>query len=320
MKTAQKSDNRSESSISEFLLLTLPCLDFPCLLSFCETPQLSCDVRPTQARLPKVRFHLAGVGKQAAGMGGRELGKSHPRAEQISSEKLPQFPGDETGNFWGSRSIDQPPVANNIRDFKDVGKGGDMKGAGERPDQHAGGKGLYWMLQGALDDAIVTDLSSTLGAVHGGHSMQAMAHLNDQAIEIQSGGRRRRVDPDVSVASLSKPGSDGRIGRKGNRQESGVRSEVGAGRALFGGFVPSRQAPAASLYDFGDSGGDRPDGRTVTLGSIYQGGIGKSPTPGTIDGLNEARVRQYTQEATARLQRLAAEKRNSRISRSKRQG
>ncbi|CAM9586580.1 unnamed protein product, partial [Ectocarpus sp. 8 AP-2014] len=32
------------------------------------------------------------------------------------------------------------------------------------------------------------------------------------------------------------------------------RSEVGAGRALFGGFVPRRHAPAASLYDFGGKG------------------------------------------------------------------
>lgn len=236
----------------------------------------------------------------------RRLGKnSHPKAEEISLEK---FPGEETGDFLGSRGIDQPPVEN----IKDEGKGGEMEGANDHQAS------MYWMLQGALDDAIVTDPSSPLGALYGGHSLQSMAHLDDQAVDIQAGGRRRRVDPEVSVASLSKPSSDGGRRRKGYRQESGVRSEVGAGRALFGGFVPSRQAPAASLYDFGNSGGDRPDGGTVMLS---QGGIGKSPpTPGTVDGLNEARVRQYTQEATARLQRLAAEKRNSRISRSKRQG
>lgn len=270
-------------------------------------PQLSCDVRPTQARLPKVRFHLAGIGKQAASMGDdRRLGKkSHRKAEQISSGK---FPGEETGDFWGNHGIDQPPVES-IKDLEGEGKGSEMKGD---KDHHAS---MYWMLQGALDDAIVTDPSPTLGALHGGYSLQSLAHLDDEAIEIQTGGRRCRQHPEVSVASLSMPGSDG---RRRHNELGGVRSEVGAGRALFGGFVPSRQAPAASLYDFGNSGGDRPDGGTVAR---YQGGIGKKDlTPKTVDGLDEARVRQYTQEATSRLQRIAAEKRNSRISRSKRQG
>ncbi|CBN74805.1 conserved unknown protein [Ectocarpus siliculosus] len=123
---------------------------------------------------------------------------------------------------------------------------------------------------------------------------------------------------------------------RGTRLEH-QRSEVGAGRALFGGFVPRRHAPAASLYDFGGkgqgAGSEQGGGETgrdggfagvSSLPSIYNQGGGRGLVPagggGVLETLDDARVRQYTQEATTRAQRLGAEKRSSRITKSKRQG
>lgn len=113
--------------------------------------------------------------------------------------------------------------------------------------------------------------------------------------------KKKRKDAEAAEAAAS---SDNRL-------------EIGAGRALFGGFVPSRQAPAASLYDFGTDSVGIGDSGVAALGSIYGSRAGKL---GTLDTLDDARVRQYTQEATARAQRLGAEKRSTKITKSKRQG
>ena len=85
--------------------------------------------------------------------------------------------------------------------------------------------------------------------------------------------------------------------------------------------MPSRRAPAASLYDFGTGSGGIGDGGISALGSIYGSGAAKlAGGGGTLESLGDARVRQYTLEATTRAQRLGAEKRTTKIAKSKRQG
>ena len=294
---------------------------------FRDTPlstQLSCDVLPTQARLPKVRFLLVGVGRQApnAGKTDRQHGKygtSHPGAGRLSSGGGRQFSRVETRDSESHkrRGTNQLPTGEKKREygFMEPPRGSETDEAFAQPEQGERGDegGLYWVLQGTLREAILTNPTLT-----------ARAHIDEQAIEkdVQVGNTDRRVAETAAVSmstTTSTSSCSGRGRRKVSRPASSGRSEVGAGRALFGGFVPSRQAPAASLYDFGDSGKGS-EGGVATLGSIYRSGAGKSPVVGTLDTLDDAKVRQYTQEATARLQRLGAEKRNSRVSRSKRQG
>lgn len=187
---------------------------------------------------------------------------------------------------------------------------------------------MYWVLQGARDSALLSIPTPESYLSPPGVSVW------EGAAGVIAGVNAHRGSTPVAAASLPPAAglsstSSGKKKQQGRNKESTAhptssqeeRSEIGAGRALFGGFVPSRQAPAASLYDFGGGGGGDGDYGVSALGSIYGSGGGKIASGGgTLENLGDAKVRQYTQEATARAQRLGAEKRSSRISRSKRQG
>ncbi|CAM9697488.1 unnamed protein product [Pylaiella littoralis] len=284
--------------------------------------RLSCDVLPTQARLPKVRFLLAGVGNRPASRPGR----TPPPPTTVNSSR---------------------PVTEGVRIELDPASkkpGGSAARLGEAPRRVGGGvgRGLYWLLQGARDDAICT--ANVYLAGHGGSGVPhgpaavaaAAAPEGLAAAELAAESFARRM------AKKERKSTKAGLSPTSPTQEQ-QRSEVGAGRALFGGFVPSRQAPAPSLYDFGSSNSKQEGGRgggagstsgggftdVSSLASIYSqagvvpggaGGGAAGGAGGTLETLNDARVRQYTQEATTRAHRLGAEKRNSRISKSKRQG
>lgn len=209
--------------------------------------------------------------------------------------------------------------------------------------------GLYWLLQGARDDAVCGqgyDRGRQAAAAGSFAPPSPATTKAAAAAELAAEIAARRREKKERNKNKDKDKDKGHpAGSSGANQAAQQRSEVGAGRALFGGFVPSRQAPAASLYDFGSGGGgggsaaggigDHGTGATdgggfadvSNLKSIYSQGGGRGVVPGgsgvggsTLGTLDDARVRQYAQDATTRAQRLGAEKRNSRISKSKRQG
>lgn len=269
---------------------------------------------------------LAGVGNRPASRAGR----TPPTRTAIAAPAEPTATNNSGPVPGGVRRIEPDPLSKK--------SGGSVRPGEEAPrgagGGGGGGRGLYWLLQGARDDAVCTTGNVELGG-HGGSSAATspaeaaaaaeLAAAEELAAEI-SARRKAKKDRNKNKGLLSATTSP-------NNER---RSEVGAGRALFGGFVPSRQAPAASLYDFGSSSTVEGEGHGAgstggdfagvsSLASIYSqrgvvpGGAG-SGGGSTLGTLNDARVRQYTQEATTRAQRLGAEKRNSRISKSKRQG
>lgn len=379
------------------------------------TKQVSCDVLPNQARLPKVKFLLAGLGnhpsrtkkpstnrgKQEQRFSGKEV--SAPSSSSSSSSPPERREFHRGGSGVGDTKTASPlPVnaprgsviagqaregSNLVGDEWRVGKGRSSRG---KNGGESGG-GLYLLLQGAFDEALVSTIDSGNGNGNGndrrsqpsvtapsrptrgtGDALPAtsflstdfeadaglLKHGNSSFSRSNDGGGLRlassTADPNrtstaevlahlPSPSSSAPPLSSGPAAtatqsnnnkKKGKKKEAkgssstGSRSEIGAGRALFGGFVPLRNAPAASLYDFGTQGGQGSDRSGVaSLGSIYGSGVGRNYDPavglgggGSLATLDEARVRQYTQEATSRAQRLGAEKRSSKISRSKKQG
>ncbi|CAM9652144.1 unnamed protein product [Ectocarpus fasciculatus] len=321
--------------------------------------RLSCEVLPTQARLPKVRFLLAGVGNHpaspspaAAAPAGTSATATRARATRPEHQVHPSRPVP-----GGDVRID--PSGMRLGGGQGLGGAGGGGGDGAalllskesggssdgRPREGGGsgggGGGLYWLLQGARDDAVVRGNFDEPGGGPAGEasttstgatepsppaSTAAAAEVAARRKEKKERNKRKSSNSGGSTASSACP----------NREQQ-QRSEVGAGRALFGGFVPRRHAPAASLYDFGGKGGgagsELGGGETggdgggfagvSSLPSIYSQGGGRGVVPaggGVLETLDDARVRQYTQEATARAQRLGAEKRSSRITKSKRQG
>lgn len=259
-----------------------------------------------------MRFLLSGVGNH--------LSKRKPtktrRTSEAGASQVPSPQANEFHRTEGGRDHRLPSPSDqaefDARGSRDavLDRGG---ASGTR-----GGAELYRILQGTLDNALRTDPVST---------------RQDSDVDVvarsppisQAPGPRRHPDKlgnragSRGAENEPVPEKQKRGKKKGSPAKAAERADIGAGRALFGGFVPSRKAPAASLYDFGDSS-KKTDGGVSALGSIYGNGAGKGVGGGTLETLDDAKVRQYTQEATVRAQRLGAEKRSSRISRSKRQG
>lgn len=338
------------------------------VLFFFLSAQLSCDVLPTQARLPKVHFLLTGVGTHIAKTPSRQ---NNPTGSLDSIDSIDSLGGGARTQCGEGRQLyrtsegnDEAPSVTHPRREYDVTGRGDVGGAGggraSRVGVGEGGTGiggagggaraggLYWVLQREFDKALLSDdlTPSSCAAAEADPLVTSPTHLDDTAgvhRNRRTHGARECIDDDddavinssstpVQASPSSSSSATRRKGRKNTSSSSSPhvteRSQVGAGRALFGGFVPSRSAPAASLHDFGGgstgdatSGGSGGDFGVSGLGSIYGSAAGGSVgVGGTLEALDDARVRQYTLEATARAQRLGAEKRNSRISRSKRQG
>lgn len=260
-----------------------PCTPFPhdrCIFFFL---QLSCDVLPTQARLPKVRFLLAAVGNRPPKPTQGRVGTGAPLHPPKGPTRRPSPEG---------RGLNQVSVEENTPGARHTIAG---RGAVGLDRRRAAMSGVYRLLQRERDNALLRDPLPSTSDRTGTHA-----------------------EPTTATPTAAK--TWGKDKCTAVREE---RSEVGAGRALFGGFVPSRQAPAASLYDFGTGDGSTVGGVSA-LGSIYgRGGAGRGGVgmgQGTMQTLDNARVRHLTQEATARAQRLGAEKRNSRVTKSKRKG
>lgn len=277
----------------------------PCALSIADEPvQLSCEVLPTQARLPKVRFLLAGVGIRDVST--RQQQRMRQPADTVSVSGQPQGSGSiSSGRRMGSE-------LEKVRAMAGVPKGSEGTGSG----------GLYGLLQASLDQAIWESLPSPSRHEERPEGVPgAPSGRVQHGFSSGGGGHERKEKKEKKVGKGESSG-------RGDPQ----RSEIGAGRALFGGFVPLRHAPAASLFD-SDSGVGAGEGSPQGGGygggyeSIYRTGDGRSSgsryaaaAGGTLASLDDAKIRQYAQEATARAQRLNAEKRNARVARSKRQG
>lgn len=273
-----------------------------------------------------MRFLLAGVGNRPASREGRTPPTATATEPTTASRSRPVFPEG------GGTKLDRSSK-----------KSGGSVHLGEAP-LRAGegvGRGLYWLLQGARDDAICTanvyignqeGVSAPPSATPTTATATAPDELAAAELAAEIAARRK------AKKERNKNKAAGHSTAPPNKEQQ--RSEVGAGRALFGGFVPSRRAPKASLYDFGSSNNSAQEGRHGGTGSTSKGGSltdvsslasiysQRGAVPGgaggggggTLQTLDDARVRQYTQEATTRAHRLGAEKRNSRISKSKRQG
>lgn len=298
--------------------------------------QLSCEVLPTQARLPKVRFLLTGIGNKPMSqrVSSSKGATNTPQGQQLSQGQTNKSKGVVGNNDPNGNETSRQPV------------GGSLAVEASR----ARDRGLYGVLQSARNIALKASVDATPtvaavggeqrenpkyrssdGAMHKGF-VRSASHVAQTAALDQnpgSGERTPRHDETTASATTTKTTTTAAddqkpSGRKQRNKTSNpssaaqqLRSEIGNGRALFGGFVPLRRAPAASLYDFG--GLSSPDvgiggGGTAT----GVGGTGSGAT--SVASLDEARIKKYAQEATARAHRLGAEKRNARISKSKRQG
>ncbi|CAM9108734.1 unnamed protein product [Discosporangium mesarthrocarpum] len=277
-------------------------------------PQMSCEVFPSQARLPKVRFILTGLGQSRRSQQQQASirGKEHNNNRNLSP----------TAGVTSASSAAPPRPSSDSDEAKTC-------------DEN-----LYMLLQDSLQEALK---AAPTQRIPGAESMQpspapTASIRNNQVI-------KKDLEV-VSTNGAELPPSDGKAstgrttGKKKNRWHkskhmgSGCsteavacaeRKEVGTGRLLYGGFVPPRDAPAVSLFDFGEErGGVLGQGGAIQGGGQghgYEGIREKLVSPnrlgGTLASLDEARVREYTQQAMYRSQRLGAEKRNARVAKAK---
>lgn len=247
---------------------------------------------PTQARLPKVRFLLAGAGGR-----GKTKEQDDPRLAKVAG----------SGLGGSSPRLEKPPP-------------GFPGGAGEGVT--ARGEGIYGVLQGSLDQAIGEALPCTTWDENTpgrppSDLLEGLQRAGPEDTLPSKDDRELSLPIDGSPAGGGNRRASGDVTRPGKDTAEVSRKEIGAGRALYGGFVPLRHAPAASLYEGGEAEGDGSGVGGNGLQSLYGAGPAKTSGGGSLD---DARMRQYAHEATARAQRLSAEKRNARVTRAKRHG
>lgn len=266
-----------------------------------------------------MRFLLADVGKRPSRSLAAPRRGTHASRPALGTESRATSKGQELqARGQGGENAKLPLVGTRRVDVDGVGASKDD------------GTGLYWMIQGARDDAVVSDVPSVASEVPS-TSPRCEARTIITAAALATPPSKHSASISASSAAVSKTDQAQRKAKNKTKKSpssdvaAGQRTEIGAGRALFGGFVPARQAPAASLYDFATVAGDA-HGDVSALGSIYgsKGGAhlgGGGPGGSTLESLDDARIiRQYTMDATTRAQRLGAEKRSSRVARSKRHG